>query len=81
MSGTDGPERMSEGAGEALEETQLLTVPNWKRTLSRWRRSFRRGWKLYKQSKAGLLGLGIMFGFVFMAVFAPFIAPYDLDFL
>ncbi len=81
MSGTDGPNRIPEGAGEALEETQLLTVPNWKRTLSRWRRSFRRGWKLYKQSKAGLLGLGIMFGFVFMAVFAPFIAPYDLDFL
>ncbi len=63
------------------EETELLTVPNWKRTLSRWRRSFSRGWKLYKQSKAGLTGLTIMFIFVFMAVFAPWIAPYDLDFL
>ncbi len=81
MSGPDEPGTEPEGAGEVLEETKLLTVPAWRRALSRWRRSFRRGWKLYKQSKAGLLGLGIMFGFVFMAVAAPLIAPYDLDFL
>ncbi len=80
MSGNEGTKKGPEGSG-IDEETQLLTVPSWKRTLSRWRRSFRRGWKLYKQSKAGLLGLGIMLGFVFMAVFAPWIAPYDLDFL
>jgi peptide/nickel transport system permease protein len=81
MSELTDPDKRPEGAGELLEETTLLTVPSWKRTISRWRRSFRRGWNLYKQSKAGLLGLGIMMGFVFMAVFAPLIAPYDLDFL
>jgi peptide/nickel transport system permease protein len=82
MSGTRRIKDSPGGAGKtAGEETVLLSVPNWKRTLSRWRRSFGRGWRLFKQSKAGLLGLGIMFGFVFMAVFAPWIAPYDLDFL
>ncbi|MCK4442963.1 MAG: hypothetical protein KAW09_00355, partial [Thermoplasmata archaeon] len=34
-------------------------------------------WKLYKRSKIGLTGLVIMLGFVFVAVFAPFIAPFD----
>ena len=82
MSGPNDKTGKPGDAGKSLgEETELLTIPNWKRTINRWRRSFRRGWKLYKQSKAGLLGLGIMFGFVFMAVFAPLIAPYDLDFL
>ena len=44
-----------------------------------WRRA-RQTWKLYKRSKIGLLGLTIMMGFVFVAVFAPIIAPYDPQF-
>lgn len=81
MSGAKTGKEKPGDAGEDIEETVLLTVPSWKRTLSRWRRSFSRGWRLYKQSKAGLIGLGIIMGFVFTAVFAPWIAPYDIDFL
>jgi peptide/nickel transport system permease protein len=44
-----------------------------------WRRA-KQTWKLYKRSKIGLLGLVIMLGFVFVAVFAPIIAPYDPTF-
>lgn len=36
----------------------------------------RRTWKLYRRSKMGLLGLGIVLAFVIMAVFAPLISPY-----
>ncbi len=47
-------------------------------------RKFLRGsldtWKLYKQSKTGLIGMGIVMGFLFIAVFSPWIAPYDKDF-
>lgn len=76
-----GAERPGGAGSRVPEEPEFLSIPMWKRTIARWRKRFSRGWKLYKQSKAGLLGLGIMLGFVFMAVFAPWIAPYDLDFL
>lgn len=37
-------------------------------------------WKLYKQSKTGLIGMAIVVAFVFIAVFSPWIAPYGKDF-
>jgi len=37
-------------------------------------------WKLYKDSKTGLAGLGIVLGFFILAAFAPFIAPYSTEF-
>ena len=44
-------------------------------------RKFMRGpvrtWKMYRSSKTGLVGLGIVLGFLIMAVFAPIISPYD----
>ncbi|HEX7392340.1 MAG TPA: ABC transporter permease subunit [Thermoplasmata archaeon] len=47
-------------------------------------RKFGRGlantWKLYRQSKTGLAGFAIVVAFFVMAVFAPWIAPYDKDF-
>jgi len=43
-------------------------------------RSFRATWKLYKNSKTGLAGLGIVVGFLVMAVFAPIIAPFGPNF-
>ena len=43
-------------------------------------RGFMNTWKLYRQSKTGLVGLGIVLGFVFVALFASWIAPYDKDF-
>ena len=51
----------------SILKTSLMR--NWRRT--------KQTWKLYKRSKIGLLGLTIMLGFVFVAVFAPIIAPYD----
>jgi len=45
-----------------------------KRTL--WKRAAD-FWDKYKRSKFGLLGLAILMSFVFMAVFAPFLTPYD----
>ncbi|MGQ9587228.1 MAG: ABC transporter permease subunit [Thermoplasmata archaeon] len=39
-----------------------------------------RSWKLYRGSKTGLAGLGIVFGFLFLAVFAPIISPYGPEF-
>ncbi len=40
----------------------------------------KRTWKLYRRSKMGMLGLGIVMAFVIMAVFAPLISPYSPDF-
>lgn len=34
-------------------------------------------WRLYRQYTAGLVGLGIILFFVFVAVLAPLISPYD----
>src|SRR5512137_2005352 len=39
-----------------------------------------RTWKLYRGSKTGLAGLGIVLAFLIMAVFAPLISPYTADF-
>ncbi|MCJ7606901.1 MAG: hypothetical protein MUO94_03525, partial [Thermoplasmata archaeon] len=43
-------------------------------------RSFRKTWKIYRGSVTGLIGLGIVAGFVFVATFADYISPYDSDF-
>ncbi len=32
---------------------------------------------IYRRSRSGLLGLALLFFFVFTAIFAPFLAPYD----
>ncbi len=34
-------------------------------------------WSIYRRSKMGLVGLAILASFVFMAIFAPFLTPYD----
>jgi len=34
-------------------------------------------WRLYKQSRSGLIGLGIILFFVAIAILAPYISPYD----
>jgi len=60
---------------------ELLTVPTWLKVVKRYRKRLRATWRLYRQSKSGLVGLAIMFGFVFVAVFAPFLTPYTTDFV
>jgi peptide/nickel transport system permease protein len=49
-------------------------------SLKRNLRRARQTWTLYKRSKIGLVGLGIMVVFFIMAIFAPIIAPYDPQF-
>jgi peptide/nickel transport system permease protein len=49
-------------------------------TMSKMWHGIRRTWRLYKRSKMGLMGLGIVLAFVIMAVFAPLISPYSPDF-
>ncbi len=39
--------------------------------------SLRRFWKLYRRNRAAVVGLFVTLGFIFMALFAPMIAPHD----
>ncbi len=48
----------------------------WKESRRAFRRSLRSGWQIYRRSKIGMVGLGIIIMFVIMAVFAPFLTPY-----
>ncbi len=50
------------------------------RALKKFIRGFASTWKLYRQSKTGLAGLSIVLGFFIVAIFAPWLAPYDKDF-
>ena len=43
----------------------------------RWRISLARTWKLLRQSRSGMVGLGILIFFVLVAIFAPWLAPQD----
>lgn len=45
--------------------------------LDQLKKSIRNFASVYGRSKSGLLGLVILLFFVFMAIFAPFLAPYD----
>ena len=49
-----------------------------KRSLSR---SFKTNWNLFKQSKLGLIGLGIIIFFVIIAIFAPLLTLYPPNYL
>lgn len=51
-----------------------------RRLLRKLGKGFVNTWKLYKSSKIGVAGLAIVVGFLIMAIFAPWIAPYDRDF-
>lgn len=42
-------------------------------------RSFLRGWSRFTKHKMGIAGLGILLSMMFMAVFAPFLAPHPLS--
>lgn len=41
--------------------------------------SLNRGWSRFLEQRIGVLGLLVLIGLVGMAVFAPYIAPHDLD--
>lgn len=68
------------GDAEARQpELQELAAQSQK-ILRKLLKSFRGTWKLYKDSKTGMVGLGIVIAFFVMAIFAPWIAPYDVEF-
>lgn len=69
-----------EGEEPAKKQSSELAQTQVHAMLKRLRRSFGAGWKLYRRSKTGLIGLGIVIGFLVMAVFAPFLTPYSPDF-
>lgn len=63
------------------ESTELAQLADQsQKILRKMMRSFKATWKLYRSSKTGLAGLGIVIGFLVMAVFAPILAPYNVDF-
>ena len=70
---------MDKGKDPTEESPEALQAQG-QRMLKRIRRSFGSGWALYRHSKTGLAGLGIVIGFLVMAIFAPFISPYSTDF-
>jgi peptide/nickel transport system permease protein len=71
-------------AGENDVSQKSPTVPQEDAIAESRLKKFMRGpartWKLYRGSKTGLAGLGIVLGFLIMAVFAPIISPYSPDF-
>lgn len=48
-----------------------------KEKLQRWKHSLIKNWRIYRRNRLGVIGLIIFAFFVFLAVFADFIAPYD----
>lgn len=44
-----------------------------------WKRRIKNFWFEFSHNKIGLVGAGLLGIFVFMAIFAPFIAPYSVD--
>lgn len=77
--GRDGPNIESGDLSAKSSELNELALQSQK-LLRKLVKSFRSTWKLYKSSKTGLAGLVIVVGFFVMAVFAPWIAPYSIDF-
>jgi peptide/nickel transport system permease protein len=69
---TDAQEKGKQGAADFQEAGQRAALRIVKGFLSTW--------KLYRQSKTGVAGLSIALGFLVVAIFAPWLAPYDSDF-
>ena len=70
---------------KASDKGETAKVPeaqpmDYREILRRLMRGPARTWKLYRSSKTGLAGLAIVFGFLFLAVFAKEISPYTPEF-
>jgi peptide/nickel transport system permease protein len=69
-----------------VKKPQLVTEPaealqqSSQKFLRKLLRSFRATWKLYRRSVTGLVGMGIVVGFLVMAIFAPVLSKYSPDF-
>ncbi|MEW5748493.1 MAG: ABC transporter permease subunit [Candidatus Thermoplasmatota archaeon] len=72
---------MTEDKGPAPKAQEAADLQEMgQKALRKFGRGFANTWKLYRQSKTGLAGLAIVLGFCIVAVFAPWLAPYDEDF-
>jgi len=67
----------SKQKAKSLPKTEDLFSESFLRNMMR---GPARTWRLYRSSKTGLVGLGIVLAFLIMAVFAPILSPYDADF-
>ncbi|HUO41383.1 MAG TPA: ABC transporter permease [Methylomirabilota bacterium] len=61
---------MSEKKTEPVEDFRYSQTSTYVKSL----RGF---WKVYKSNKMGMLGLVILVAFILVAIFAPYIAPYN----
>lgn len=57
------------------KETEEMRA-GWRGLLRKYRRRFGGFWKLYRQSKMGVIGLSLLIVFLVIAIFAPLIAPW-----
>ncbi len=54
----------------------------WDEMIRTSKRTFKKNWSMFKESKLGLVGLGIIIFFILLAVFAPIIPyTYSVDYL
>ncbi len=58
----------------------MAEVSKWDEIRRHMKRSLKQGWKLYSQSKYGIVGLALILIFAIMAIFAPFLTPYTPQF-
>jgi peptide/nickel transport system permease protein len=63
---------------EMTVEIQLETrVGKSRRLLKAQWRSLAEFWRRYSKNRAAVLGMSMVLGFIFVAVFAPYLAPYN----
>ncbi len=58
----------------------MVEVSKWDEMRRHMKRSLKQGWKLYSQSKYGIVGLSLILIFAIMAIFAPILTPYTPQF-
>ncbi len=58
-------------------DVQGMVMRRLRERVSVWRRLFQQNWNLFKASRIGVIGLGIMFAFVILALSAPFMGLRD----
>ncbi|MCD6461125.1 MAG: hypothetical protein J7L61_00065, partial [Thermoplasmata archaeon] len=69
------------GVPSTAPQKDILTAPQWRQSVSRFSKRFAAGWRIYRHSKMGMVGLSIIAAFVLMALLAPFLTPYSPQFL
>ncbi|MCL6616232.1 MAG: ABC transporter permease, partial [Anoxybacillus ayderensis] len=58
-----------------LARNEVNVVQQEEKATSLWKE----GWIRFRKNKMALIGSGIVLFFILLAIFAPFIAPYDMN--